>query len=126
MNCPIVTFLLIPLFISMTQGANAPTASATCQAHLETRLEGNLLTLIGQGQNNTAQPLHLRYELLTSKQGQSGTSQNTQSGSVMLAPNRKTILSQITFNVIPADHYQVHLRLLDSNNHVLAHDSLLQ
>ncbi|MBX0289003.1 hypothetical protein K3G63_01050 [Hymenobacter sp. HSC-4F20] len=110
----------------MLQGGQAPSAPAACQAYLETRLEGNILTLRGQGQNNTAQPLHLRYELITSRQGQAGTSRNAQSGSVTLVPNHKTTLSQTSFNVSPADHYQVHLRLLDSNNHVLAHDSLLQ
>ncbi|WP_262891893.1 curli-like amyloid fiber formation chaperone CsgH [Hymenobacter glacieicola] len=110
----------------MLQAVPSQPGSAPCQARLAMHQEGNMLTLIGEGQNNTSQPMRLRYELLTSRQGKAGTSRNAQSGNVTLAPNQKAALSQTSINISPSDHYQIHLRLFDSQDHVVAHDSLQQ
>lgn len=96
-----------------------------CQAHLLTQQTGAMLTLTGECQNTSAQTLSLRYELSTDKRGTSGTSRNAQAGKFTVLPGQKTVLSQTSLNVGPADYYRVHLRLLDAQNNVVAQDSLV-
>ncbi|QDA60221.1 curli-like amyloid fiber formation chaperone CsgH [Hymenobacter jejuensis] len=115
-------FSIIPFLAAFAQKAEGP---ASCKAQLETHLTGDNLTIVGHCQNQSAQTVTLRYELLTDKRGQSGTSHNTQSGAVAVASQQSAVLSQTTINVAPTDFYKVKLRLLDAQGTVVAEDSLV-
>ncbi|MCB2408986.1 curli-like amyloid fiber formation chaperone CsgH [Hymenobacter lucidus] len=115
---------VLPFWAMLWQGRLAA-HEAGCRAQLESRLEGDKLTLIGHCQNAGTQPLTLRYELLTDKKGKSGTSRNAQSGNFTVAPQQTATLSQTTINVAPADFYRVQLRVLDLQGTLVAQDSLV-
>lgn len=100
-------------------------SAAGYQARLETRQDGDLLTIIGHCRNETAQPAGLHYELLTDKKGQSGTSRNQQSGAFTSVPQQDQVLSQTTINVAASDYYLVRLRLLNAQGAVVAEDSIV-
>ncbi|SHI91600.1 hypothetical protein SAMN02745146_1904 [Hymenobacter daecheongensis DSM 21074] len=114
----------LPVLAALAQ-AVPPAEGPTCQAQLAAHLEGNQLTLVGHCRNDSEKALTLRYELLTDKRGPAGTSRNTQSGTVTVAPRQTVALSQTSISVSPADFYQVHLHLLDAHGTVVARDSLV-
>lgn len=95
------------------------------EAYLETRMEGDRLTVIGHCRNVSSQPVSLRYELRTDKRGLSGTTSNAQSGQVVLAVQQDMPISQITINIAPTDFYRIKLRMLNAQGIVVAEDSLV-
>lgn len=116
----------LPFVALLGQQAGAPPQHPVdCRAQLESRLENGQLTIIGHCQNSGAQPRTLHYELLTSKQGQSGTSRNAQSGRFTVAPQQTATLSQTTISVTPADFYRIKLRVLDLQGLLVTEDSLV-
>ncbi|TGE18632.1 curli-like amyloid fiber formation chaperone CsgH [Hymenobacter elongatus] len=118
-------FALAPLSAALWQVGVPNNGAPACRAHLESRLDGNQLTLVGYCQNSGAQPLTLRYELLTDKKGRSGTATNSQSGSFSVAAQQTTTLSKTTITIVPADFCRVKLRLLTSQGIVVSEDSLV-
>lgn len=95
------------------------------EARLETRMDGDRLTVIGHCRNVSPQPVVLRYELRTDKRGLSGTSSNAQSGEVTVASQQDVPLSQSTINVAPTDYYRIKLRMLNAQGAVVAEDSVV-
>jgi hypothetical protein len=117
--------MALPLIGGLWQNGNTSPGLPAGQATLETRLEGERLTLIGHYQNASPVPQSLYYELVTGKKGPAGTSQNSQSGRFTVAPHQTATLSQTTISVAPADVYRVKLRVLDLQGSVVAEDSLV-
>lgn len=115
----------VPLAAALAQAPAPVPGVPVCRARLESQLLGDKLTLVGQCQNESSQPLELRYEMLTDKKGPAGTSRNSQSGSFKLAPHGATKLSQTTINVSPADYYRIRLRIVDVQGSVVAEDSVV-
>ena len=117
---PLLFLLLAPL------AGMWPQPAGPCQAHLDARREGELLTLVGRCQNTSDHVLKVRYEMVTDKRGAAGTSHNAQSGYVTIAARESGVLSQSTINVGGADQYAVYLRLFGVDNYLLAQDSLIR
>lgn len=80
-------------------------------------IENNLVTISGLCNNTTSHTQTLRYELRIQKKGKSGnTNNNTQSGSLALAPEESKILSTTTINFEPEDDTQIVLTIFDTEN----------
>jgi hypothetical protein len=121
----LILFTCLPLVGLALLGAAPARAQAPCEVHLLVREQGTLLTVVGQCLNTSTQPLSLRYELKTDKNGPSGTARNSQSGRFTVAPQQRVTLSQQTLSVGAADSYQLQLRALDEQGRVVAQDSLV-
>lgn len=117
---PLLLLLLTPL------AGMWPQPTGPCQAHLDARREGSLLTLVGRCQNTSDTMLEVRYEMVTDKRGAAGTSHNAQSGYLTIGARESGVLSQSTMNVGESDQYAVHLRLFGADNRLLAQDSLIR
>ncbi|GAB2794516.1 MULTISPECIES: curli-like amyloid fiber formation chaperone CsgH [Hymenobacter] len=116
-------FCLLPL-ATVLSGLSAWSGPADCQARLTTQQQGGMLLITGFCRNQTPSPLLVRYELLTSRRGESGSTQNTQMGSFTVAPAQEKALSQTSVSFSGSDECQVHLRLFNQQGHLLAQDSL--
>lgn len=55
----------------------------------------------------------LDYEIETRKQGTSGSSNSSQSGSVRLGPDGAAQLATTSVSVTPRDRYRIHVKLLE-------------
>jgi len=55
----------------------------------------------------------LRYEIRTTRQGASGSSSSSQSGSVRLGPDGVGKLATTNVSVTPQDRYRIQVKLLD-------------
>jgi hypothetical protein len=55
----------------------------------------------------------LRYEIRTTREGQSGRSNSSQSGNVRLGDNGSAKLATTSISVTPADRYRIHVKLLE-------------
>jgi len=116
-----LSFLLALLFCV----GIAQSSSTVYQAKLETQRVGDLLTISGHCLNATEQTATLRYELFLDKQGQAGTSRNTQGGEFTVASRQDKVLSQTTINVAPTDTYRIRLQVFNRQGEVVAADSLI-
>jgi hypothetical protein len=55
----------------------------------------------------------LRYEIRTTKEGASGSSNSSQSGSVRLSEDGSAKLATTSVSVTPQDRYRIHVKLLE-------------
>ncbi|OON68613.1 curli-like amyloid fiber formation chaperone CsgH [Hymenobacter sp. CRA2] len=114
---------MIPLFLAL--GLWTTPGAAPYVARIEARQQGEQLTIVAHCLNQTAEPVALRYELRSERQGQSGTSRNTQSGNCRALPGQEVALGRSSFNVTAQDSYRIRLVLLTAEGRVVAADSLV-
>jgi hypothetical protein len=114
-------FLLLMLTGWQSVGAPGP-----CQARLELQQQSGLLTVTGHCRNLQPAAARYRYELAVVRESAGGRSQNTQRGEFSVDPQQEVSLSRTQVNAGPQDGYQIHLRVLDLDGHVLAQDSATQ
>lgn len=119
-------FYPLASFLFLLMPASATPEKGGYQAYLEARQQQDLLVVTGHCRSTDAQPATLRYELLLSKQGPSGTTRNLQAGNVEVGAGEHKLLSQTSLNATPADSYRIRLRLLTTQGVVVAEDSLVQ
>lgn len=110
---------------SVLLGAFSITDDAGCQARVEAQPSNGMLLITGFCRNKSVQPLSIRYELLTSRSGQAGSTRNMQSGSYVVGPSQEQALSQTSISYAPADACSIHLRVFNSQGHLLAEDSVV-
>ncbi|WP_394343526.1 curli-like amyloid fiber formation chaperone CsgH [Hymenobacter metallilatus] len=96
-----------------------------CQARLVAQPTNGMLLITGFCRNKTPQPLPVRYELLTSRSGQAGSTRNMQSGTYTIAPAQEQALSQTSISFQPDDACSIHLRLFNQHGLLLAEDSVI-
>ena len=70
-------------------------------------------TLVVEPQIHGAAGAALRYEIRTTREGQGGTSNSSQSGDARLGSDGAARLAITSVNVSPQDRYAIHVRLLD-------------
>jgi len=115
--------LFIILMLTAWQSAGA---AGPCQARLELQQQSGLLTVTGHCRNLQPGTARYRYELAVLRESAGGRSQNTQRGEVSVDSQQEVSLSRTQVNAGPQDTYQIHLRVLDLEGHVLAQDSAIQ
>jgi len=80
-------------------------------ASIETRSRDSRLDIEGYCQNDTTEDVVLRYELRAQKVGGSGTADSLQSGSIRVAGGQRALVSEVSLNASPADHWRIELKL---------------
>ncbi|RSK44095.1 curli-like amyloid fiber formation chaperone CsgH [Hymenobacter rigui] len=106
-------------------GTFSLTDDAGCQARLVAQPENGMLRIIGFCRNKSVQPLPIRYELLTSRSGQAGSSRNVQSGTYTVGPSQEQALSETSISYQSSDACSIHLRLFNPQGQLLAEDSVV-
>ena len=97
-----------------------------CQAWISTQHTMDGLTFTGHCRSLLQQPNTYRYELRLRKWGNAGQSSSSQGGQFELVANQQLVLSQIRVNSDSQTHYQVHLRIFNAANELVAQDSVQQ
>jgi hypothetical protein len=101
-------------------------ATPPCRAHLEMKQQDGTLTVTGHCRNLLSTAGRYRYELAVLRESAGGRSQNTQRGEFSVESQQEVSLSRTQVNAGPQDSYQIHLRVMDLDGHVLAQDSAVQ
>ena len=93
------------------------------RAWIDTDQKGDMLTIRGRFANDTEQDATFRYELITTKQGASGSSTSTQASSFTAPAHDEVSLSNVSINVTPTDRYVIELKIFRADS-VYLHDKI--
>jgi len=115
--------LLIPLLsmVFSLQMQQAPT-SQLYDARIETDKVNGKLLIRNVFENKSQKTVDLYYKFKCKRQGRSGSSVNSQSGSFTAAPGEIVTLSKTAVSVAPSDAYTINLEVF-SNSKTIATDS---
>ena len=97
-----------------------------CQAWISTERGVGTVTLTSHCRSLSQRLTAYRYELHLRRQGGGAESTNSQSGRFELAAGQEVVLSQLRLSTDPQTRYQVHLRIFNAANEVVAQDSVVQ
>lgn len=101
--------ILTLLALSLTVSAYAQDDKH--RAWIATDQQGDLLTIQGKFANDSKHADTLRYELITTKQGTSGSSRSAQSGEFAAPAEQEVSLSRSSINVTKKDTYLIELKI---------------
>lgn len=93
------------------------------RAWISAEQQDEMLTIQGRFANDTQQDATFRYELVTTKQGRSGSSSSTQAGSFAAPAQKEVSLSNTSINVTPEDTYVIELKIFQADS-VYLHDKI--
>lgn len=96
--------------LSLTQSATAQ-AISDHRVWIDTQQQNDLLTIRGKFTNDSPQDAHFRYELVTTKQGKSGSASSTQAGSFEAPAQTEVSLSNVSINITTKDTYVIELKI---------------
>ena len=86
------------------------------RAWIDAKQTDDMLTIRGKFANDSEQDATFRYELVTIKQGPSGSSSSTQAGSFAAPAQDEVSLSNVSINVTPADLYVIELKIFQADS----------
>ena len=109
------TLFIATFFISQTTPEH--------RAWIDAQQTDDMLTVRGRFANDSQQDATFRYQLLTTKQGPSGSSTSTQAGSFTAPAGQEVSLSNTSINVTPADLYVIELKIFQADS-VYLHDKI--
>lgn len=92
-------------------------------AKIVTEKKTNNINIKGIFFNLTDSSFYLYYEMITAKNGNSGSSKSKQSGKFHSTPNSETTLAEVGLDVDESANYEIILRVFDKGNLISA-DSL--
>ena len=93
------------------------------RAWIKADQQGDMLTIQGKFANDSPQEATFRYELITTRQGASGSSSSTQTGSFRALAQQEVSLSHVSINVAENDTYIIELKIFQDNS-VYLHDKI--
>ena len=114
--------LFILLIVTLTTIVQAAPPSEH-RAWIEAQEDSHMLTIKGKFANDGSQEASFRYELVTIKQGRSGSSRSTQAGRFVAPAHQEVSLSNVSVNVGSEDTYVIELKIFQ-NHTVLLRDKL--
>ena len=103
-----LTFFLTTFFLAQ--------ATPEHRAWIDAKQTDDMLTIRGKFANDSEQDATFRYELITTKQGPSGSSSSTQAGSFAAPAQDEVSLSNVSINVTPADLYVIELKIFQADS----------
>ena len=109
------TLFLVTFFISQTTPEH--------RAWIDAQQTDDMLTIRGKFANDTEQDATFRYELVTTKQGRSGSSSSTQAGSFVAPAQEEVSLSNTSVNINQNDTYLIELKIFRADS-VYLHDKI--
>ncbi len=86
------------------------------RAWIDASQTDDMLTVRGKFANDSEQDATFRYELLTTKQGTSGSSTSTQAGSFTAPAGQEVSLSNTSINVSAEDTYVIELKVFQADS----------
>lgn len=108
----LLTLLIISLATSVSaQIAAALQSTAEHRAWIDADQKDDILIIQGKFANDSQQTESFRYELVTTKQGRSGSSSSTQAGSFEASAGEEVSLSNVSVNVSAEDTYLIELKV---------------
>ncbi len=111
----LLTLFIATFFISQTTPEH--------RAWIDAQQTNDMLTVRGKFANDSQQDATFRYQLLTTKQGTSGSSTSTQAGSFAAPAGQEVSLSNTSINVTQSDTYLIELKVF-SQDTVYLHDKI--
>ncbi len=93
------------------------------RAWIDAQQTDDMLTVRGRFANDSERDATFRYELVTTKQGPSGSSSSTQAGSFTAPAGQEVSLSNTSINVTQNDTYLIELKVF-SQDTVYLHDKI--
>ena len=117
--------LFIGLLLSLTSLTYAQTPPPTIEhrAWIDANQQDDMLTIQGKFSNDSQQAETFRYELITTKQGKSGSSSSTQAGRFEAPAQEEVLLSNVSINVSSEDTYVIELKIFQADT-VYLHDKI--
>ena len=114
---------LFILFLLFATGLTYAQSTSDYRAWIEAQEDSHMLTIKGKFANDGSQEASFRYELVTIKQGRSGSSRSTQAGRFVAPAHQEVSLSNVSVNVGSEDTYVIELKIFQ-NHTVLLRDKL--
>ena len=114
--------LLTILVLSLATVAHAQSTEEH-RAWIDAQQQNDMLTIRGKFANDSPRGASFRYELVTTKQGKSGSSSSTQVGSFAAPAGEEVSLSNTSINITPEDTYAIELKIFQGNT-VYLHDKI--
>ena len=94
------------------------------RAWIDTQQQNNTLTIQGKFANRGSQDVSFRYELVTTKQGKSGSSSSTQAGSFSASGGEEVSLSTTALAISEEDKYVIELKVFRGDTVYLENKSV--
>ena len=85
------------------------------RAWIDAKQTDDMLTIRGKFANDSEQDATFRYELVTTKQGPSGSSSSTQAGSFAAPAREEVSLSNTSINISTEDTYVIELKIFQGD-----------
>ncbi|MGB3849132.1 MAG: curli-like amyloid fiber formation chaperone CsgH [Tunicatimonas sp.] len=111
----LLTLFVATFFISQTTPEH--------RAWIDAEQTHDMLTIQGKFANDSQQDATFRYEMVTTKQGRSGSSSSTQAGSFTAPAHGEVSLSNTSINVTEKDTYVIELKIFRADS-VYLHDKI--
>ena len=113
-------FTLIALSIATLTYAQS---TAEHRVWIDAQQTNDMLTVKGKFANDSGQDANFRYELITTRQGKSGSTSSKQAGGFVAPAHQEVSLSNVSVNVSSEDTYVIELKIFRGDT-VYLHDEI--
>lgn len=94
------------------------------KAWISTKNGDGYLNVAGNFENNSEEDISISYMLISSRDGQGGTSSTTQKGNAEIRTKEKSVLSSVKINAVKNDFYTIKL-IIYKDKRVIGSDSVV-